>query len=77
MELITTGLSIGFVLFIILSLGLLLPVIALIMALTSDFRGSNDKLIWVIVILLLPLLGSILFFVIGRGQRMVSAGKPR
>ncbi len=70
MELITTGLSIGFVLFIILSLGLLLPVIALIMALTSDFRGSNDKLIWVIVILLLPFLGSILFFVIGRGQRV-------
>ena len=35
--------------------------------------GSGDpamKLVWVIVVLLLPLLGPILYLVLGRGNRM-------
>jgi hypothetical protein len=52
-----------FVLFIIL-----LPLFALISALVSDFPG-NEKIIWVLIILFLPFLGSILYFLIGTGQR--------
>ncbi|MEM6517663.1 MAG: PLDc N-terminal domain-containing protein [Bacteroidota bacterium] len=53
-------LLIFFVLFI-----LLLPVLALISILRNEFKG-NDKLIWVLVVLLLPFLGSILYFTIAR-----------
>lgn len=52
-----------FVLFIIL-----LPLFALVSALVSDFPG-NEKIIWVLLILFLPFLGSILYFLIGTGQR--------
>ena len=46
----------------------LLPLLALISALMSDFPG-NDKILWVLIILLLPFLGSVLYFLIGRNQR--------
>jgi hypothetical protein len=42
---------------------------ALVDCLKSDFSGSN-KLIWLLLIILLPVLGSILYFLIGRGQRI-------
>lgn len=46
---------------------ILLPIIALIEVLRNEFIGFN-KLIWVLVILLFPLFGAILYFAIGRGQ---------
>lgn len=46
----------------------LFPLLALISALMSDFPG-NDKILWVLIILLLPFLGSVLYFLIGRGKR--------
>ena len=52
---------------IILLVFILLPIIALIEVLRNEFTGSN-KLIWVLVILLFPLFGAILYFAIGRGQ---------
>jgi len=48
---------------------LLLPIIALIDILKSDFKG-NDKLIWIIVVIFLSVLGIILYYAIGRGQRI-------
>lgn len=47
----------------------LLPLLALISALMNDFRG-NDKILWVLVILFLPFLGSVLYFLIGRNNRV-------
>ncbi len=47
----------------------LLPLLALISALMSDFPG-NEKILWVLIIILLPFLGSVLYFLIGRNQRM-------
>jgi hypothetical protein len=35
----------------------------------SNFPG-NEKIIWVLLIIFLPFLGSVLYFLIGRGQRM-------
>jgi heme/copper-type cytochrome/quinol oxidase subunit 4 len=48
--------------------GVLLPVVALIHILTGKFE-QNDKLIWVIVVLFIPLLGSIVYFLSGRKNR--------
>ena len=53
-----------------LSILFLLPLIALVDVIRSDFRGSNDKLIWVIVILFLNIVGAVLYLIIGRNQRV-------
>jgi len=42
---------------------------ALIDCLKSEFKESNLKVIWVVVLLLVPFLGWILYFIIGRGQK--------
>jgi hypothetical protein len=58
---------------LILLLILLLPVIfwvvALIDILKSNFQGNN-KIIWVLVVIFLPLIGAILYFTIGRNQKI-------
>ena len=48
---------------------LILPIIALVDILKNNFLSSN-KVIWVLVILLLPLIGSILYFIIGTKQKV-------
>ncbi|GAB3549793.1 PLDc N-terminal domain-containing protein [Spirosoma fluminis] len=57
---------------IVLVLGvlILLPVIALVDVIRSDFKGANDKLIWVIIILFLNIIGALLYFFMGRNQRV-------
>lgn len=47
----------------------ILPLIALIDVLLNQFPG-NDKITWVLVIIFLPFLGSILYFLIGRSKRL-------
>ena len=47
----------------------LLPILALISVLMNDFPG-NEKVIWVLIIIFLPFLGSVLYFLIGRGNRI-------
>jgi len=42
--------------------------IALISILRNDFKDSTTKLIWVLVVLFMPIIGSILYFAIGRKQ---------
>lgn len=56
------------ILFVIIFV-ILLPLAALISVLSNQFRG-NDKIIWVLVVLLVPVLGSILYFLIGRKNRI-------
>jgi len=58
-----------FIGFAIPVLAIVLLIWALVDILKSEFTGSN-KLIWVVVVLLLPLLGSILYFVIGTKQKI-------
>lgn len=62
------GQEIVFIL-IVLGIVILLPLIALVDVIRSNFRGPNDKLIWVIVILFLNVIGALLYFIIGRNQR--------
>lgn len=47
---------------------ILFPLFALISALTGQFPG-NEKVLWVLLIIFLPFLGSLLYFLIGRNQR--------
>lgn len=63
---------IGMMFFLLIPL-LILPIIALIDILKSQFKNENDKLVWVLVILFLPIIGSILYFIIGRKQRTIPA----
>jgi hypothetical protein len=55
-------------LFVILFI-ILLPLMALISVLTNEFQG-NDKIMWVLIIIFLPFLGSVLYFLIGRDRRI-------
>ena len=43
-------------------------IIALVDILKSEFKDSSNKLIWILVTLLLPFLGPILYFLVGRKQ---------
>ena len=64
-----------FLLLIILCF-VLFPIVALISILRNEFKG-NEKLIWVLVVLLLPIIGSILYFVIGRPKVKRISSKVR
>ena len=47
-----------------------LPIIALVDIVKSNFKEENNKIMWVLIVLLLPILGTILYFVVGRGQKV-------
>lgn len=49
---------------------LLLPLIALVDIIRSKFEG-NMQLIWVIVVVFLNVIGTILYFIIGRNQKIL------
>lgn len=56
--------------FFILFLPVVFWVAALLDCLRGNFSGDN-KVIWVIVIIFLPVLGSILYFLVGRKQKII------
>ncbi len=47
-----------------------LPFIALVDVVRSNFKDGTTKLIWVIVILFAPFLGPLLYFAVGRNQKV-------
>ncbi len=49
---------------------LILYVIALTDLVKSDFAGGNDKLIWVLLVLFLPVFGCLLYINIGRKNKI-------
>lgn len=46
---------------------------ALIDLLRSEFKGSN-KIVWLLTVILLPLLGAVLYWFIGREQKIREEG---
>jgi TonB family protein len=48
-------------------------VVALVSILRSQFPGPNDKLVWTVVAILVPIVGPILYFIIGTKQRIHAA----
>ena len=69
-----TILSLSVIHLIIVFIFILLPsifwIIALIDILKSDFRDINGKIIWALVVIFLPVIGSILYFLIGKSQKI-------
>ena len=57
------------VILLIVPVFLIIPIIALVDILKSEFTGNN-KLIWVLVVLLSWIIGAILYFFIGRNQKI-------
>ena len=53
----------------IILLVLLFPILALVSVLKNDFPG-NERIIWILLIIFLPILGAILYFLIGRNKRL-------
>jgi len=49
---------------------LILWIWALVDIIKSRFNSDTTKIIWIVVVILLPLLGSILYLIIGRSQRV-------
>ncbi|MDT8393739.1 MAG: PLDc N-terminal domain-containing protein [Bacteroidales bacterium] len=62
------GIGLFFVIVLFL-FAILLPLFALIDIIRNEFTGNN-KLIWVIVVLLFPYLGAILYFIFGGSQKI-------
>lgn len=58
----------------ILMLGFALWLAALLDILKSTFKVSNNKIVWLIVSFVLPVLGPILYFLIGRNQIKKGSG---
>ena len=56
------------ILFILL-IGIIPTIIALIDILKSEFKGNN-KLIWVLVVLLFNFFGAVIYFLIGKEQKI-------
>jgi len=52
-------------------LGIIMTIFALIDILKSKFNG-NDKIIWILVVLFFNLLGAILYFTIGKKQKLTN-----
>jgi hypothetical protein len=56
---------------VVLLLGVLPTIIALIDILKSEFKGNN-KIVWLLIVLLTNFFGAILYFLIGREQKIKS-----
>jgi hypothetical protein len=57
------------VILLVVPVFLIIPIIALVDVLRNEFMGNN-KIIWVLVILLSWIIGAILYFFIGRNQKI-------
>ncbi|MGC9342676.1 MAG: PLDc N-terminal domain-containing protein [Bacteroidales bacterium] len=71
LSLILSGVGIFSILMIILFgflLGILLPIIAIVDIVRSRIN-ENDKVVWIIIIIFIPILGSILYFLLGQNRR--------
>ncbi|MBM3470655.1 MAG: PLDc_N domain-containing protein [Armatimonadetes bacterium] len=50
---------------------LFLPaLLAIIDVVRSDFRRDSDRVLWAIIVLMVPVIGPILYFLIGRKQKL-------
>lgn len=54
---------------LVLLFGLILPIAAIVDIVRNDFEGNN-KLIWVLIVIFFNIIGSVLYFLIGRKQRL-------
>ena len=69
LDLFGIGMAMTLTLIAIGLFALLLPILAIIDILTSEFKG-NDKIVWLLVVIFLSFFGAILYLVIGREQKI-------
>lgn len=43
---------------------------ALVDIVRSEFKGDNDKVIWLLLVVLIPFVGTVLYFTIGQNQKL-------
>ncbi|MFT6873672.1 MAG: cytochrome bd-type quinol oxidase subunit 2 [Roseivirga sp.] len=48
----------------------IIVVVALVDIIRNEFNQSHNKLVWIIVVILLPVIGSVLYYFIGRKQKI-------
>ncbi len=60
------------VVFVIFGVLVALPLalLAIIDIVRSDFRRDSDRILWAIIVLMVPFIGPILYFLIGRKQKV-------
>jgi formate-dependent nitrite reductase membrane component NrfD len=59
--------------FILISLiGLIAWITTLVRIIKSDFKNSNDKVMWVVIVCVLGLIGAILYLIFGEKNRIKS-----
>jgi len=68
MEIFGIFFGMGLFLFVIF-IGMLLPLLAIIDVVRSDFEGNN-KLMWALIVVFFNFFGAILYFAIGRNQKI-------
>ncbi|MBS4071376.1 MAG: PLDc N-terminal domain-containing protein [Algoriphagus sp.] len=51
-------------------LGILVYAFTIYDVVRSRFANQTDKLIWILIVLLVPFLGTVLWFAIGRNRRL-------
>lgn len=51
-------------------LGILVYAYTIYDVVTSRFANPNDRLIWILIVVLVPFLGTVLWFVVGRNKRI-------
>ena len=56
-------------LILIILLGIIPTIVALVDILKSEFKGNN-KIVWVLVVLFASFFGAVLYFLIGREQKI-------
>ena len=56
--------------YLLILLSVFIWIFALIDVLKSEFRGQNDKLIWILVVLFAGFFGAIIYYFIGRNQKI-------
>jgi len=52
------------------AIGLIIYIFTIFDVVRSKFSNPSDRLVWILIVVLVPLLGTILWFVIGRSKRI-------
>ncbi len=52
------------------AVGLIIYIFTIFDVVRSKFSNPSDRLVWILIVVLVPLLGTILWFVIGRNKRI-------
>ncbi len=57
------------IIFFAIAILLILPILAIVDILKGNFK-NNDKLIWILVVIFFGVIGALLYYIIGRKQKI-------